>query len=266
MVDRTLCTHTSLTDDLTALGLSPGTTVLVHSSLSSLGWVCGGAPALIQALTDAVGPSGTVVVPTQSGECSDPAEWQNPPVPESWWETIRAQMPAYDPAVTPTAGVGRVPELLRTWPSAARSGHPQASFAALGPRARKLMGPHPLQDSLRPNSPLGRMARSGAQVLFLGTGYATCTAFHLAEYRSPLTPRRNCRAPVRNPSGERVWAEFTDVALDEEDFPRIGAEFEAQAPVTVGTVGAATARLFPMAEAVDFAAAWMRHHRTAPRS
>lgn len=266
MVDRTLCTHTSLTDDLTALGLSPGTTVLVHSSLSSLGWVCGGAPALIQALTDAVGPSGTVVVPTQSGECSDPAEWQNPPVPESWWETIRAQMPAYDPAVTPTAGVGRVPELLRTWPSAARSGHPQASFAALGPRARKLMGPHPLQDSLGPNSPLGRMARSGAQVLFLGTGYATCTAFHLAEYRSPLTPRRNCRAPVRNPSGERVWAEFTDVALDEEDFPRIGAAFEAQAPVTVGTVGAATARLFPMAEAVDFAAAWMRHNRTAPRS
>lgn len=266
MVDRTLCTHTSLTDDLTALGVFPGATLLVHSSLSSLGWVCGGAPALVQALTDAVGPSGTVVVPTQSGECSDPAEWQNPPVPEAWWETIRAQMPAYDPAVTPTAGVGRVPESLRTWPGAVRSAHPQTSFAALGPRARELMEPHPMKDSLGPGSPLGRMARSGAQVLFLGTGYATCTAFHLAEYRLPASPRTNCGAPVRSSSGERVWAEFTDVALDEEDFPRIGADFEAQAPVTVGTVGAATARLFPMAEAVDFAAAWMRRHRAAPSS
>lgn len=264
MVDRTLCTRASLTGDLSALGISPGTTLLVHSSLSSLGWVCGGVPALVQALTDAVGPSGTVVVPTQSGECSDPAEWQNPPVPESWWETIRAQMPAYDPDVTPTAGVGRVPESLRTWPGAVRSAHPQTSFAALGPRARELMEPHPLQDSLGPGSPLGRMARSGAQVLFLGTGYATCTAFHLAEYRLPAAPRTNGGAPVRSPSGARVWAEFTDVALDEEDFPRIGADFELHAPVTVGTVGAATARLFPMAEAVDFAAAWMRRHRAAP--
>lgn len=266
MVDRTLCTHTSLTDDLVALGVPPGATVLVHSSLSSLGWVCGGAPALVQALSDAVGPSGTVVVPTQSGECSDPAEWQNPPVPEAWWKTIRARMPAYDPAVTPSAGVGRLPELLRTWPGAVRSAHPQTSFAALGPRAHELMEPHPLQDSLGPDSPLGRMARSGTQVPFLGTGYATCTAFHLAEYRLPLGPRKNCGAPVRDSSGERVWSEFTDVALDEEDFPRIGTAFETQGPVTVGTVGAATARLFPMAEAVDFATTWMRRHRTAPSS
>lgn len=266
MVDRTLCTHASLTDDLTALGVSPGSSVLVHSSLSSLGWVCGGIPALVQALTDALGPSGTVVVPTQSGECSDPAEWQSPPVPEAWWETIRAQMPAYDPAVTPTAGVGRLPELLRTWPGAVRSAHPQTSFAALGPRARELMEPHPLQDSLGPGSPLGRMARSGTQVLFLGTGYATCTAFHLAEYRLPFIPRKNYGAPIRDSSGERVWAEFTDVALDEEDFPRIGAAFEAQGPVTMGAVGAAAARLFPMHEAVDFATAWMRRHRTTPRS
>lgn len=266
MPDQNLCTRASLTTELTALGLDRGATVLVHSSLSSLGWVCGGAPALVQALAEAVGPAGTVVVPTQSSECSDPAGWQNPPVPQAWWETIRAHMPAYDPAVTPTTGMGRIPEQLRTWPGAVRSAHPQVSFAALGARARELMEPHPLKDGLGPDSPLERMAGTGARVLFLGTGYATCTAFHLAEYRLPVTPRTTCGAPVRNASGERVWTQYTDVALDEEDFTDIGTAFEAERHVTVGTVGAATARLFPMAEAVDFAAEWMRRHRTVPRS
>ncbi|WP_017616452.1 aminoglycoside N(3)-acetyltransferase [Nocardiopsis salina] len=265
MADRTLCTRESLTSDLTGLGLAPGSTVLVHSSLKSLGWVCGGVPAVVQALTDAVGHTGTVVVPTQSGEYSDPAGWQNPPVPESWWQTIREHMPAYDPAVTPTAGMGRVPEQLRTWPGAVRSAHPQVSFAALGARARELMEPHPLEDGLGPDSPLGRMAGSGAQVLFLGTGYATCTAFHLAEYRIPVSSRMTCGAPVLDASGKRVWTQYTDVALDERDFTGIGMALEQAQHVTVGAVGTATARLFPMAEAVDFAAEWMRRHRTVPR-
>lgn len=265
MADRTLCTRASLTSDLTRLGLGPGATVLVHSSLKSLGWVCGGVPAVIQALTDAVGPAGTVVVPTQSGEYSDPAGWENPPVPESWWEAIRENMPAYDPAVTPTAGMGRIPEQLRTWPGAVRSAHPQVSFAALGARAREIVEPHPLKDGLGPGSPLGRMAESGTQVLFLGTGYASCTAFHLAEYRLPVTPRMTCGAPVLDATGERVWTHYTDVALDERDFTGIGMALEHTRHVTLGTVGAATARLFPMAEAVDLAAGWMRRHRTVPR-
>jgi aminoglycoside 3-N-acetyltransferase len=107
-------TRASLGRDLSTLGLSAGDTVLVHSSLRSLGWVCGGALAVVQALLDVLGPGGTLVVPAQTMGNSDPRHWSRPPVPESWWPVIREHLPAFDPAVTPTVGLGVIAEMVRT--------------------------------------------------------------------------------------------------------------------------------------------------------
>ena len=106
----------SLAADLLRLGIRAGETLLVHSSLSALGWVNGGAMAVIQALEQALGRRGTLVMPAQSGENSNPALWCNPPVPEDWWAAIAASLPAYDPRRTPSAGMGQIAELFRTWP------------------------------------------------------------------------------------------------------------------------------------------------------
>jgi ATP-dependent DNA ligase len=46
-------TSQSIEEDLISLGIQPGNILLVHSSLSALGWVCGGAPAVIDALLGA---------------------------------------------------------------------------------------------------------------------------------------------------------------------------------------------------------------------
>jgi aminoglycoside 3-N-acetyltransferase len=62
--------------------VKPGDILLVYSSLSSLGWVNGGAEAVVLALPDVLGETGTLVVPTQFPDNSDPANWQHPPVPE----------------------------------------------------------------------------------------------------------------------------------------------------------------------------------------
>ncbi|MET7457598.1 AAC(3) family N-acetyltransferase [Streptomyces sp. NPDC005574] len=254
-----LVTRGTMAAQLRELGVRPGETLLVHSSLSSLGWVCGGPVAVVRALLDALAPGGTLVVPTQTGDLSDPALWANPAVPEEWWTTIRTAMPPYDPLVTPSRGVGVLPETVRTWPGALRSAHPQTSFAALGPRAAEIVGDHAPDCRLGERSPLARLEALGARVLLLGAGYATCTAFHLAEYRVPSPLVR-----VGRP-GPVGWETVTEVSISSERFDELGHDFErdrpAGRPVVRGRIGAAEARLFPVADAVAYAERWLALHR-----
>ncbi|MCY9784679.1 AAC(3) family N-acetyltransferase [Nocardiopsis sp. EMB25] len=258
---RSPLTRSSLTRDLSALGVREGDTLLLHSSLRSLGWVCGGAPTVVHALTDVLGARGTVTVPTQTMDNSDPATWTHPPVPEDWWPVIRAESPPFDARVTPTLAMGRIAETLRTWPGAVRSTHPQTSFAALGPQAGRLMSEHAQDCRLGERSPLAGLERAGARVLLLGTGYASCTAFHLAEYRLPRPAQEEFSCAVMTTEGRRAWVTHDDVALDASDFEHLGTAFEGTGAVTTGRVGQATARLFSLPRAVEFATGWLPRHR-----
>jgi aminoglycoside 3-N-acetyltransferase len=251
-----------LVSDVTALGVGAGMTVLLHSSLSALGWVCGGAQAVIEAFQDVLGAEGTLVVPTHSGN-TDPAAWVDPPVPESWWPVIRSSMPAFDPYLTGTRQMGAVADSLLRHPDARRSSHPQVSFTAVGRHASEITADHRLDEQLGINSPLGRLYDLEGSVLLLGVGHNRNTSLHLAEYLAtwPSKRTRQCGAAVRV-DGERQWVTFTDLDIDESDFPAVGAAFEATGAVRRRQVGHTTAALMAQRALVDFGVRWVTEHRS----
>lgn len=109
-----LITVETLAADFRKLGVTEGMTLLLHSSFKSLGqWVAGGPVAVILALEQVLGEEGTLVMPTHSSDLTDPAGWSNPPVPKEWWQSIREQMPAYDPDMTLLRGMGIIPDCFR---------------------------------------------------------------------------------------------------------------------------------------------------------
>ena len=253
-------TRESLARELSRLGIRDGGVLLLHSSLSALGWVCGGAVAVVEALLDALGPAGTLVVPTHTTGNSDPAVWTDPPVPRHWWADVRAHMPAYDPRITPSTGVGTIPEVLRNWPDTVRSEHPQTSFAALGPRSAVITRDHRLGSALGEHSPLARLYELHADVLLLGAGHESNTSMHLAEYRVRIPRRGRSGAAVAGPGGRR-WVAWDDVDINASDFGRIGRELDDAGLSTSGRVGSAHSRLMRQREVVDFAVGWMERER-----
>lgn len=255
----------SMCRDLQALGVKPGMTLVVHSSLSSLGYVIGGAVAVILALQEVLGASGTLAMPTHSGDLTDPACWSNPPVPADWHDLMRHEMPPFSADLTPTAFLGVIPECFRSQRGTLRSDHPSVSWAARGPNAELVTDNHQLSMSQGETSPLGRMYDSDAHVLLLGVDYACNTCFHLAEYRCQHAARKRCTRGAPVSSAERQgWTTYDDIYWYEDDFPDIGTAYESQPDsVALASMAQASSRLFPLRKAVDFAVEWMNHHRTS---
>ena len=260
-------TRARLVRDLRALGIGTGEVLLVHASLRKVGWVQGGAATVVAALREVLGGRGTLVVPTQTADNSDTSRLHLARIAGMTGDEVdrfRAAMPAFDVTATSATSMGRIAEAVRRTPGAVRSSHPQTSFAALGPLAVPLMAGHAPDCHLGERSPVARLYDAGARLLLLGVDYGACCAFHLGEYRyteSPPTQAYGC--VIAADRGARWWW-YHDVVLDDSDFRRLGAAFEATGQVTGGSVGAAACRLAGVPAAVDFATRWLAENRRLP--
>ena len=244
------------------LGMQQGMTVMVHTSLSSLGYVCGGAQTVIEALLETVGTDGTIMMPTQSWKNLDPEVGVHPEVAECDRPLIREHWPAYDLRITPTQTMGAVAEMFRSWPGVLRSNHPARSVSAIGQHAAFLTKDHTLSNIFGDGSPIGRLYDLDGYVLLIGVGYDKNTSLHLADARAEYPSKhQTVEHSAIIEDGLRVWKAYETLYVDGHDFVQIGDAFEEAYPIRKVTLGSATLRLMRQRTLVDFAVDWIESNR-----
>lgn len=261
-MDKRPLTLADLIKQFRSCGVADGQTICVHTSLSKVGWVVGGAETVIRALLHVVGPTGTLMMPSQTWKNIDPSRGVHGDIPQEWWPVIREHWPAYDPEVTPAEGMGVVAEMFRKWPGAKRSMHPARSFAAVGTNAEFLVQDHDLSNIFGEGSPLGKLYDLDGHILLIGVDHSKNTSLHLAETRANY-PGKHAEeeSSAMIVDGQRKWVTYKTLAVQDEDFAQLGDEYEAEKNIPRHCVGEAEIRFLRQRPFIDWAVAWMEKNR-----
>jgi aminoglycoside 3-N-acetyltransferase len=230
-----MATPDTLHRQLVDLGVRRGGVLLVHTSFRAVRPVEGGPLGLLAALRSALGPDGTLVMPTMTDGTAP-----------------------FDPRTTPTYEMGILAETFWRQPGVVRSTHPGGSFAAEGPLAEAICAPQPLSPPHGPDSPPGRVHALGGQVLLLGVTHGENTTLHVAEalaevpyWVEHLTVVVEDGRPVEIPIAETDHCARNFRKMDEW----LGARQRR------GKIGNADARLIESRDVVDVA---LEHLRVDP--
>ena len=250
-----IVTKETLTEALKYVGLRRNMNVEVHASLSSLGYVTGGARTVVDALMELISEGGTILMPTQTTDNTDPSTWVNPPAVPSMWQDIRDSMPAYNPEYSALSGMGAIAENFRHRNGVVFSNHPTVSFAAWGRYARVLCNRQSLHFPLAEESPGARLYELKGHVLLIGTDFTTATCLHLAEYRTECRPIiiENCCTLV---DGRRSWKKYLDLAVDSTVFEKVRLSLDKKSLIKETVLNGCRIQLFPVNSAVDEATSY----------
>src|SRR5262245_5692714 len=261
MTDGTvrLVTYRQLVDEVKALGVAAGQIVMAHASVKAIGSVMGGPNVIVQALLDALTPTGALMMYVGWEDIPDFVLHLPPAVQQEYY----AEHPPFDPRIARAVrDHGILAEIVRGWPGARRSLNPEASMAAIGARAEWITQGHPLNYGYGAGSPLEKLVEARGQVLMLGAPLDTLTLLHYAENRAQMRHKRVIRysCPILR-AGERVWVEIEDYDTGEPHgdyaFDGIAREYLALGKGRQGTIGSAPSYLFDAADLSAFAITWL---------
>lgn len=230
--------RTEVTRQLLALGVQAGDVLVVHTAFSELGPVEDGPQGLIHALQGALGPEGTLVMPSMSDDDEYP----------------------FDPRATPCIGMGIVAETFWRMPGVLRSDSPHA-FAAIGPKAAQITAAHPFGVPHGLDSPVGRVYELDGQVLLLGVGHDADTTVHLAENMAGMRYLRPKHLTVLK-DGLPTRYEYKELDHCCENFAKLDEWLEAKGQQRRGFVGNAEARLVRSRDVVEAALLRLRRDET----
>ena len=227
-----------VTAQLLSLGVEPGGVLVVHTAFSKLAPIEGGPQGLIRALRAALGPQGTLVMPSMSDDDDHP----------------------FDQRTTPCLGMGVVADTFWRLPGVLRSDSPHA-FAAIGPRAAEITAAHPLDVPHGLKSPIGRVCDLGGQVLLLGIGHDANTTIHLAENLAQVRYGRPKYLVTVN-AGQLTRLDYIEIDHCCENFRLLDQWLDADGVQRHGIVGHGQARLAPSRTIVQTALAHLTEDET----
>lgn len=251
-------TKGDIVEGLVELGVSRGGLLFVHSSLSAIGEVDGGADAVVDALLEALGPEGTLVVPTFTyADLHDYPDSIDP----RW---------IFDPKTT-RSGMGAITNAARMRDGALRSVHLWHSVAAVGPLARTVVtgNGRTWASAWDANSPMAWVFDNGGAILMLGVPYQNLTAVHVWEVEFEVDYRETFYVTRRTPLTDDTLAPLASMVHARKDwhpgsdFNRMGERMEEAGLVGIGHVGNAVTRLFTAADAHEMARTMYAEDKTA---
>lgn len=156
-----------LATDLAQASIAPGDLLVIHSSLSSIGHVKGGAATVVEAFVRAVGPTGTLLWPGLTFAGSMTMFLRDNPVVD-----LRRR-PSHNGAIPRAAGERA---------DAVRSIHPTHTAIGIGPKAGELFsGDQDGQGPLGTESPFFKAAQASGRIVLLGVTCRANTTLHCVE-------------------------------------------------------------------------------------
>ncbi len=185
-------TESDIIEALRKNGLNSGDVAMVHSSLSKLGNVQGGAGTVIRALIEVLGDEGTLVMPSfpSLGFTFD----------------YLSKNPAFDVRHTKSQ-MGAITEAFRKIKGVKRSMHPTDPVCALGKETKFLLKDHYSQlTPYNQNSPFYKLITLKGKIVLLGTKLDTVTNFHVIEdlienFKYPVYHKKQFLVKVRDEVG-----------------------------------------------------------------
>ena len=223
-------TKERLVKELKALGLVPGTLLVLHSSMKSIGHVDGGPNTVIDAFLEVLGPEGTLMVPTFT-----------------YGEKHRDR--PFDPETSESV-TGLITETLRKRPDAIRSVCPVHSVAAIGELALELTRDHMYNTTLGRYSPFHMAAEKGGLIMFLGCDHNSDSIIHVAESLAgvpfnyvPTPTKLHGRMPIRQKDGRVKEIQLTEFTGCSNVFSRVEEPLRKAGVIKDGKVGKASVQL-----------------------
>lgn len=158
---------------LSEIGLKKRDIVFVHSSLSALGYIKGGADTVIDAFLETLGPDGTLLM------ANHPAPFTI--IEDGLGKCSRQGKQPFNPKTTPSS-VGKIADSFWRKKGVMRSLHPSHSVAGIGPLAKEMLSGHSLTSKpFSRESPFGKMLDYNGYFLFFGAEMTSATFFHALE-------------------------------------------------------------------------------------